>query len=466
MKKILYFITITLFVISCSDTITYPEGNYFALSDTQVSFSSAAGESSIEIINPKGETRAEVITENSDWCTVMVTDDKIMIKVDENNFATSRIAKIRVTSGGETIELMVRQARKYFDYIAPVKNLEAVPGPGEVTLKWEAPEEDNFSHVIIRYMKDGQLQEIELDPGVTEYTIKELLNADGEHIFSVQSVDKEHDCGEIVQISAIPGKLVAIRFEKSPDTQWVPYYLRTSNSYVTKLMIGSMEFNQDEEIEIELEVDPSLLDENVLLGEYAKSNNLFFEVLPDGSYTLPHNILYLSKSSFQELRIDIDINKLNDRTLYALPVRVKSVSSTTISEILSSVVIVYCVDDLAGWYTVDRLPKCGEGEDAYPKEVKDRRRYIKRVGETNWETGYLFRSYVNDENHGGAGSSVQYITIDPALKKIHIQQNGYATIDDRNYYDFETNELHIEYLYRDWAGWWNHERMYNRSLKK
>ncbi len=102
---------------------------------------------------------------------------------------------------------MVRQSQKYFTYIAGVLNLTATPGgPGEITLKWDEPVEDNFSHVILYYTKEEIKYRAVLESGVTEYTIKELKNADGEHSFTIQSVDKGNDLGDAVTVTAIPKK--------------------------------------------------------------------------------------------------------------------------------------------------------------------------------------------------------------------------------------------------------------------
>ncbi len=132
----------------------------------------------------------------------------------------------------------------------------------------------------------------------------------------------------------------------------------------------------------------------------------------------------------------------------------------------STVVIVY-VDDLEGWYTVDRLPKNGEGAGKYPENPQDRRRYINRVDTYKWETGYTFNAYATSEDRPSINdNNFQYITLDPVTKTIHIQQGVYPITTSLSAFDITNNELHIEYLYRDWAGWWNHERMYDRSLKR
>jgi hypothetical protein len=135
---------------------------------------------------------------------------------------------------------------------------------------------------------------------------------------------------------------------------------------------------------------------------------------------------------------------------------------------MSSAVVIIYVDDLEGWYTVDRLPKNGESASRYPSDPQQRRRYIKRTGTTTWETGYLFHAYATSESRTGTESAanIQHISLDPSTKKITVQQGVYATTTQLNQFNLETNELYIEYLYRDWSGWWNHERMHSRSMKR
>lgn len=460
MKKIIYFLLVSLWIISCDDDESYPVGRYFTLSETQVNFDNRSGEKSVEFTNPQDVTNATVVSDNSDWCTTSVSEHKITIKVAENVLFQSRTAKVLVTSGDSKIELLVRQGRKNFDRIAAVKNLEAIAKPGAVTLKWEEPTDDNFSFVIITYMKKDEWKKIVLENGVTEYTINELLNEDGMYTFYVQSYDKDQDPGEISEANAIPNKLVAFRFEKELDTQWVPYYLKTSDVQKVTWKVGSMEFNPGEQTSVVFEIDESLLD------TYNKEHGTELQLIPSASYALPEQFLHTGTTAYQELSIDIHTATLKDRTTYALPIRIQSATPAVVSDIMSSMVVVFYVDDLQGWYTVDRLPNCGEGAGAYPSDAKDRRRYIKRTGDTTWETGYLFRCYVNNEEHTGSGTSVQYITIDPATKTIFMQQGSYAVSESHNAYDATTNELNIEYLYSEWAGWWTHERMYNRSLTK
>jgi len=261
-------------------------------------------------------------------------------------------------------------------------------------------------------------------------------------------------------ISPLFGKTAAFRFEREIEMQWIPYYLRTTDTHTIKLRVGSVDFNENEEIEIEFEIDEEAL------ATYNEKNEQEFELLPTNAFVLPENFTFAGTDTYQDLDITIDLSVLNDQSLYGLPLKIKSTSSGSISDILPSVIVTFCIEDLAGWYTVDRLEKCGEGEGKYPEEIEKRRRKIVRTGDTTWETGYLFGAYSDDDNHTGSGNKVQYITINPVTKEIHIQQNGYDTSDDRNVFDITKNELHLEYLYAAWEGWWTHERMYNRSLTR
>lgn len=460
MKKIFLSLLIFVSFLSCKEEIVYQTGKYFTLDKTQVSFDNSAAETSISFFNAEGETRASVISEDGEWCSVSVSNDQLTIKVTENILAKSRIAKVSVKNGAHEIQLLVRQARKYFTYIAAVRNLQAIAGLGEVTLKWEEPEEDNFSHVVISFMKDNTLQEIMVDEGITECTIKELKNADGIHEFSVQSIDTEGEPGETATISAVPGKLVAMRFEADLPLQWLPYYLKKTDIHKITLKVGSIEFNPGEAIPILFETDPALLE------AYNRQNGTEIEMLPQSSYTLPDNFTFHSSDSFQEMEITINTSALKDGSYYGLPIRIQSAAPALISDIKPATIVLFNVDDLSGWYTVDRLPNCGETAENYPADPRNRRRYIKRTGATTWETGYLFRAYAQSEGDTGSGNSVQYITIDPATRRIHIQQGSYDVSNNLNSFDPVTNELHIEYEYSAWAGWWTHEKMYHRSIQK
>jgi hypothetical protein len=459
-KTVLLLITlISLFIPACRDEISYHPGNYFSLSATRADFDSNAGSKSLEIIN-RGGTVVAAVTAGDGWCTAQVSGNSLTVSVSENISASGRTAKIRVTDGDESLEVLVRQAQKYFSRIAAVRNAEAVPGPGEITLKWVKPEEDNFSHVIVTYEIQGQQYRTVVDKNLTEYTVKELLSSNGEHVFTIQSVDRDNDSGETVTVRAVPGKLVAFRFEKDPEPQLLPLYLRTSDIYTATVRTGTLEYDENVSIPVQFETDASLLE------LYNQTNSTAIEPLPESAYSLPGDWLFTGTAEFQDLNIPVNVSLLQDRKVYGLPLTVKPSERANVSEVMNSVILIFHVDDLAGWYTVDRLPNCGEGEGAYPASPADRRRYIKRTGDYTWETGYLFRSYANDENHVSGSTDTQYITLNPDTGEISIQQNGYPVSENLNRFDADTNELYIEYLYRDWAGWWTHEKMYNRSLYK
>ncbi|MDI9606396.1 MAG: DUF1735 domain-containing protein [Bacteroidota bacterium] len=462
MKKIIYIVLASLVVFACKEEITYTEGIYFGLSDTNVNFDSNAGEYVVYPVNLNGNITATVTSEGSEWCSVTINNEAIVIKVEENVLVTSRTAVIEVTGGSEKLNLMVRQARKYFTTIPAVKNLEAISGPNQVTLKWTNPEQDNFSHTILAYHKRGQDLKIILESGTTEYTVKELLNADGEYTFYLQSVDKDNDFGETVSVKATAGKLVAFRFENEAPTQWLPYYLRESDTFITTLRVGSEEYDEGVEITVELAVD------EVLLDAYNQRNDTSIPLLPENSYTMPKGVTYTGTSNYQDYSIELNIPAIGDQKIYGLPVKIAATSSAQVSETMSSAVVIIYVDDLEGWYTVDRLPKNGESASRYPSDPQQRRRYIKRTGTTTWETGYLFHAYATSESRTGTESAanIQHISLDPSTKKITVQQGVYATTTQLNQFNLETNELYIEYLYRDWSGWWNHERMHSRSMKR
>ncbi|MDR2954925.1 MAG: DUF1735 domain-containing protein [Prevotella sp.] len=460
MERIIYILLISLFLFSCSDDDKYPEGSYFSLAETGITFESNDGQQTVELINVKGEVKTKVITEDAGWCTVSVSGNSLVVKVTASTLFKGRTANIEVTSGDEKVNLMVRQEGMEYTNIPKVENLEAIPGRGEITLKWDIPKQDNFSHVIITYEKKGQEYKIILDQNIKEYTVKELMKGDGEHTFYVQSIDKDWKYGPIAQASATPDKLVAIRFESEPKTKFLPHYLAETNTPVL-LRIGSLEFYENEQSIVNLEIDEELL------AKYNKNNSKSLPIIPLDRIVLPQDYVYTGTQPFQDMIININTIGLKDRDFYALPLKISSVAPGVISEIMSEIVIEFYVDDLEGWYTVDRLEKCGEGAGSYPSDPNARRRYIKRTGSNTWETGYLFNAYSSGQDHrGNGGTNIQFITLDTDTKKIHIQQNGYGTSDDRNAYDPSISELHIEYLYSAWAGWWTHERMYNRSMSK
>ncbi|MDO5570274.1 MAG: DUF1735 domain-containing protein [Bacteroidales bacterium] len=458
-RYLIGFLSLILF-FACSDEETIIEDNEFYLSQTKIDFSNEKADKTIEIFNAEKNVSAKVVSENSDWCSASVNNNSIKVSVDDNILIKSRTAVVRVTFENRFIDVFVRQNQKIFTSIPAVNNLKAKSGAGKVTLSWDIPTQDNFSHVIINYNKRGEDYSQTLEPGITEFTINELFNADGEYIFNVQSVDKFNDLGETASVKEKAGKLVAFRFKSQPKPQWLSYYLRTSNTYNALLYVGSSEFNENEDVTISFEID------NEALAAYNDANGTNLQIIPTEAYTLPNDYLYDSHVDYQELNIPIDQTYLQDRQNYALPIKIKSVSSQVINDIMNSVILIYSVDDLAGWYTVDRLDKCGEGAGQYPSNINDRRRFIKRLDDYNWVTGYLFKAYSKNETQDGSGSAVQYITLDPDTKSLHIQQGSYATSDDRNVFDPSTNELTIEYLYAAWAGWWTHEKMYNRSFER
>lgn len=462
MKKITSILLFSLWVfVACNEEIKYTEGSYFGLSETNISFASDAGEYSVRAVNLSGALTATVISEKSEWCNASASGNTISIKVQENLFVKSRTAVVEVSDGKEKINLMIRQARKYFTSVPPVKDLKATPGPNRITLTWTEPEEDNFSHVVITYLKKGEDIRVIMDGGITEYTIPELLNSDGEYTFNVQSIDKDNDTGDIVSIKSTAGKLVAFRFEKNIDTQWVPYHLRQNDTHLSTLRVGSAEFDEGQEVTVEVVIDESLL------AAYNQKNGTSYAILPTGTYTLPKNLIYNGTTNYQNYNIQLDIPAVGDRKIYALPLKIASTSSAEISEIMASTVVIFYVDDLAGWYTVDRLSKNGESAGNYPASPQDRRRYIKRTGDYTWQTGYLFRSYATSETHVTADANHQQnITLNPTTKVLTIMQGTLAITTNNSAFDITKNELHIEYLYRDWPGWWSHERMYNRSLKR
>lgn len=461
MKNIIYLLLIPLLLFACKDDDSYPVGTYFSLSETNIDFSNSAGEQSVTLINLKGEAKAIVTSEKSEWCEVSVANNTLSIKVSENILATSRTAAVEVTSGDEKVSLLVRQEKKVFSTIPAAANLEAIPGPGEITLKWTKPEQDNFYYVVISYEKKGIEYKIEVPSGVFEYTIKELVRTDGEVFFNVQSFDRDREPGPTVSASAVPGKLVAFRFEGMIDMELLPHYFIGTKPHISTLRIGSLEFNENEESIINFELDYSVLDK---YNETAENTLL---PLPSENVTYPVDYQYKATTVFQDMEIEVKATGLKNDKYYGIPLKIKSTSSATISEMMSSIVLIYHIDDLSGWYTVDRLPKSGSQAGSYPDDPEKRRRYIKRTGENSWETGYEFQSYSKNENDRGNGkSNVQFISINPDTKAIFVQQSDHAISESHNVYDPETNELHLEYLYRDWSGWWTHERMYNKSAKR
>ena len=69
MKKITYTLLISLLLFACEEEITYHEGSYFGLSETNVNFDSKAGEYSVQAVNLTGNLTATVTSEESEWCS-------------------------------------------------------------------------------------------------------------------------------------------------------------------------------------------------------------------------------------------------------------------------------------------------------------------------------------------------------------------------------------------------------------
>jgi len=462
MKNYISFFAILLtFLSSCKDNIIDLERSDFGLEATNISFGNEEEERKLVVQNASGEISVSIISEHSSWCSAKVSGSTIAISVESNQLLKSRNATIEIKSGTNKINVLVRQSGKIFTTIAAVKNLSAEVAAGSVTLRWDNPEEDNFSHVIITYIKDGINNQIILEPKIQHYTINNLRNIDGIYTFNVQSVDKNNDLGETVSIAKQVDKLVAFGFSDSEIKHWLPFHFKSGNTIRnTLLRIRSNEYNIDEEVVINLQID------DAAVTSYNQKNGTNHQILTNNLVNLPNSFVFNGKANFQDVQMGLDFNTLQDNKSYAVGIKVHSVSSGGIDIEKSSIVLIYYVDDLSGWYTVDRLANSGENASAYPTNEADRRRYIKRTGTLTWETGYLFNSYSKGEDVVGSKNSIQFIKIDPNTKVIHIQQGDYAVTTNNNTFDVESNELTIKYLYRDWAGWWSHERMYKRSFQK
>ncbi len=437
----------------------------FTLSKTALSFTNAKGSESVDILGNSDNISVSFVTENDGWCKFEVKKDgenqSIVVSVEENLLITNRNVTIQVIQGERNQQLIIRQAQKYYATIPQVLNLSATEGPRKVTLSWAEPQQANFGHVVLSCTKgDGsKVAEKRMEKGVTSYTFENLLSSDGEYTFAAQSFDYENEAGDRTSVKAKAKKLVIFQFKETFIPTWVPYYLRSSDRITSSNLVGSDEFNEDEEVTISFELDHSLLE------EYNATHVEQVSLMPEDAYTLSSEMVYTGTKDYQNLSFEILTTVLNDRGFYAIPLKIKSVSADLIDETKNRVLFIYKVEDLAGWYTVARLEKCGEGAGSYPAGAK---RYIKRTGTNTWETGYLFRTYSSSEESGktSVSADVQYITIDVNTKAIHIQQGSYATSQDLNVYNLVKNELTIEYLYSAWAGWWTHERMYNREFPK
>jgi|GEM_PF-1140759 len=457
-----YLTVLFLLMVSCKDdNLLMPDRTDFGLSMTTVNFMSEAGSKDIEVQHAVTGIQAAVISEATPWCTAKVSGSKVVVTVEDNLLVKSRNATVEVVSGDKRNSILIRQAGKKFTNIAGVQELKVEAGMGEATLSWKEPTADNFSHVVVSYEKQGQVISTPLEPGVVEHRIVGLRNIDGVYDFHVQSVDKEGDLGEIVSVSKQVEKLVAFGFSSLEVKHWLPYHFRTGeNVRKTTLQITSNEFNADEQVSLSFSVDKPARD------AYNQKNATNHQLVSPSMVTIPTSFVFTGKRSAEDMDVVLNFDELQDARSYALPITIKTVSSGGISATHATVILVYHVDDLSGWYTVERLASSGEGAGAYPKPESDRRRYIKRTGALTWETGYLFGSYSKSENDVGGINTIQYIKLDPATKKIAIQQGNYAVAEQANLFDAGKNELTVKYLYRDWAGWWSHERMYNRSFSK
>lgn len=452
-----------LALFSCEKEDERIDSVSFELSKTALDFSNEGGKQVFDILNATGELKVKVVSDKADWCSAQLNtangENRVEVSVEENILVKSRTAQIEVTQGSQTLNLIVRQKQKYFTEIKAVQELTATSAPGAVTLTWKEPTEDNYSGVqlTVKTQNETLVKVIKLEKGTTDYTVHDLLMADGEYLFQLQSYDYDMEWGQTAEVLCSAGKLVAFRFKNSPDPTYVGYYFKSTDEISTSVWIGSLEFNQGEPVTITFDTDEKYL------ADYNKAHNTQVQLLPKESYHLDE-FHYNSSEPYQEMPIKVNTSGLQDRKTYGIPVRISTVSSNTIEENEKVALLLYQVDDMQGWYTVERLEKCGEGAGSYPEGA---RRYIKRTGDLTWETGYLFAYYTQSTDATGAGpTNIQYMTLDPVTKKIHIQQGTYGTLEDLNIFDPEKNELHIEYLYADWSGWWTHERMFNRSYSK
>ena len=251
-----------------------------------------------------------------------------------------------------------------------------------------------------------------------------------------------------------------IKFETATSNSYLPYHFKSSTARTDRISFGK-KANDGMSGSGTVEVDPAAL------TAYNQVNGTSIEMLPASVYSLPSTSwTFTGTTNYQDLIVAVNRNiDLPDGKVYGLPLKLVIDGSDK----TSTTVVLYHVDDLSGWYTVDRLPHCGEGADKYPLDPAKRRRYVKRTSATTWKTGYLFRCYVedeNDENKPDSPNNAQFITVDPATKKISIMQGIYPVTTELNAFDPNKEELHIEYLYLEWEGWWTAERMYNRTGRK
>jgi hypothetical protein len=264
----------------------------------------------------------------------------------------------------------------------------------------------------------------------------------------------------------IDGALFAdseIKFEVATSNAYLPFHFKTATARTDKISFGK-KANDGVSESGRIEVDPAVL------TAYNQANGTSIEMLPSSVYSLPTaNWAFTGAVSYQDFNITINRNvDLPDEKVYGLPLKMVIDDS----EKTPTTVVLYHVDDLSGWYTVDRLPNSSDGP--YPADPAARRRYIKRTSATTWRTGYMWRSYVGSEDHEpNAINDFQEITLDPATKNVRVKQGDdtllgdFAVANQQSSYDPVTEELSIVYEYSGgWAGWWTAEKMHNRTGKK
>ena len=261
---------------------------------------------------------------------------------------------------------------------------------------------------------------------------------------------------------SIDGALFAdseIKFELTTFNSYLPYHFKTAGARTDKISFGKKS-NDGVPENGRVEVDPAVL------TEYNQANDTSIEMLPSSVYSIPTaNWAFTGAVNYQDFSITINRNiDLPDEKVYALPLKMLIDGSDK----TPTAVVLYHVDDLSGWYTVDRLPNSSDNPNAYPADPTARRRYIKRTSATTWKTGYLFRSYVGSENHEpNAINDAQEITFDPATKTVSVKQGGFGVETQQSSYDPNTEELSIVYEYDGgWVGYWTAEKMSKRTGKK
>ena len=236
----------------------------------------------------------------------------------------------------------------------------------------------------------------------------------------------------------IDGALFAdseIKFELAAFNSYLPYHFKVAGARTDKISFGK-KANDGVAENGRVEVDPAVL------TAYNQANSTSIEMLPATVYSIPTaNFAFSGAANYQDFNITINRNiDLPDEKVYALPLKMIIDGS----EKTPTTVVLYHVDDLSGWYTVDRLPNSSDGAGSYPSDPAARRRYITRTSATTWKTGYLFRSYVGSETHQpNAVNDAQEITLDPATKKVSVKQGRFAGATQQSSFDPNTEELSV-----------------------